>query len=544
MKTVGVVTNTVSKGYKRLFETLGKILNLSFEERLFRLDPTVCAWVVLNANQECVSRISQSDRQCYVVIADDQLVPNGKSSVITFSRHTALKDILNNRKINLDEAVELKTLPRWLTNMTALAFKETAPVWGISENQKTCHHYVAMPIPEMKENEPLVTYFNGKQFLGLLPLLLFLKSFNEDHCWRYPPLQASFMFDDPNLHWKTYGFIDFAELLNHAKLFNYHVSFATIPIDTWFVYPPTGTLFKENINRISLLIHGNDHVSNELARPIAVKKIEKILGQSLRRISKMEKREGIKVARVMAAPHGACSEESLSLMSQLGFEAACISSGSLRYHNKSAKWTLQIGMKPCDVIAGLPVFSRFALSENCHNNILISALLHQPIIPRAHHKDVAEGYHILDDLSIFINSLGNVTWADMETIARSQYASRVDGNILHIKMLTHHIEVPIPDSVNLISIEHPISNDGSYVPKLWRILEENTNWNSIEFQEGIPVHPGKTVEIMMNPVVRSPEATGIIESLKPYPFVRRIMTEARDRIYPYLKRINVKSRGK
>ena len=46
----------------------------------------------------------------------------------------------------------------------------------------------------------------------------------------------------------------FAEMARHAQLNDYHVSFATIPLDAWFVHMPTAELFKNHHNHLSLLI--------------------------------------------------------------------------------------------------------------------------------------------------------------------------------------------------------------------------------------------------------------------------------------------------
>src|SRR5687767_15441203 len=95
------------------------------------------------------------------------------------------------------------------------------------------HHYVALPVPELTEGEAVFTHFSGPRIACLLPLVLFLRTLIESPCWERPPLQAAFMFDDPNLHWTSYGFIDYADMVRHAAAGNYHVSMATIPLDGW-----------------------------------------------------------------------------------------------------------------------------------------------------------------------------------------------------------------------------------------------------------------------------------------------------------------------
>ncbi len=281
-------------------------------------------------------------------------------------------------------------LPQVVDNMEVLALKGSAPIWTMQKRAGLQHHYVAVSIPELKEGEALFQYFHGNQFLSLLPLWIFLRALTGDLSWERPPVQACFMLDDPNLHWRTYGFVDFAKVATHAQTHGYHISFATIPLDAWFVHQPTALLFRKYNEQLSLLIHGNNHISQELARPYTEEDISMNLRQALSRIDEFERRYGVEVSKVMAPPHGACSERALDQMAQLGFEAACISTGSLYHYNKQVSWLRSLGMSPSDIIAGLVVFPRFRISKSCQNSILIAALLDHPIIPVGHHRDIAE----------------------------------------------------------------------------------------------------------------------------------------------------------
>lgn len=545
MKKIGIVRCLSSSRLTQTFEKLGKILDLSFEQCAFGEGSNVEAWVLPEADRESLTRVSASNRPCYVVVNNDQLIPCGKSPTITFSKHHALTSILHGRRLNTEGTRELKALPQWLSNIKTLASKEGVPVWGIQEYNKLHHHFVSVPIPEMQPNVPSFAYFNGNCFFPILPLLLFLKSVNGDQYWEPPPQLATIMFDDPNLHAPVYGFINFSRMLEHAKLHKYHVSFATIPLDGWFVHRPTASLFRKNMEWLSLLIHGNDHISDELGRSLSTDRIACVLRQALDRITKMEHKTGVRVARIMAPPHGACNEESLSMMAKLGLEAACISSGSLHYHNKNATWPLTIGFRTCDTIAGLPVFSRFALSSNFHNNIIIAALLHQPIIARAHHQDISDGLNLLQDVSEFINSLGKVTWADMQSISRSQYARILKGDTLFIRMLSKRISVRIPEGIKKIHVEKRGGNNASseFPPLFWREFVEHPNWIPHKVEESIPVRPGTVVEIL------STQVGSIINEIrvaKPriYPMVRRTLTETRDRILPVIHRLRHGLKGR
>jgi hypothetical protein len=367
--------------------------------------------------------------------------------------------------------------------------------------------------------------------------MLFLRGLRDDQCWTLPPLQASLIFDDPNLHWSTYGFIDFSHLVTHAATHNYHVSFAMIPLDTWFAHQPTVGLFKTNTERLSLLIHGNDHISEELARPSSLRQSQQLFGQALQRITRFEERTGLRVGRVMVPPHGACSEQSLFTMAELAFEAACISRGSLRHHNPDAPWSAAIGMQRCDTVAGLPVFSRFSLLDDCENSILIAALLNQPIIPRAHHQDIAEGHRCLEDVASFVNSLGPVSWTSLDAIARSSYATKVEGDSLTVKMLTNRITLPVPARTAQIRIEQPPAAEGDARRNVvWRRFGGAAEWHPMA-QNCIAADPGTTLDIWQPPPRPVRPQTLARRPYRLLPVARRLATETLDRTLPPLHRM-------
>ena len=47
------------------------------------------------------------------------------------------------------------------------------------------------------------------RFLNVVPLIEWLRALSDLRQWKFPPLRACFMFDDPNLHSERYGFICF-----------------------------------------------------------------------------------------------------------------------------------------------------------------------------------------------------------------------------------------------------------------------------------------------------------------------------------------------
>lgn len=538
MKTIGICSQTLSPGLKTTFDVLGEALGVSFEERAFEDDQSVSGWIVLGADRTFASRLGRVTRPCYVVLGDAELLPCGSSSRVTFAHRPEVAEVLRGRDIIADDAVDAKALPPWLSDVTPLAFKDGSAVWAIQQRDHCRHHYVALPPPELNGGEALFNHFSGQRMARLLALVLFVRSLAEDQCWEPPPLQATFMFDDPNLHWTSYGFIDYGEMVRHAVRGNYHVSMATIPLDGWFIHPPTSAIFKKNTDRISLLYHGNDHASKELARFDSAEAMQRMLRQAVGRIAKVEARTGLRVARVMAPPHGACSEIALSEMARLDFEAVCVSRGSLRYHNSRAAWTRAIGMKPCDIVAGLPVIPRFGLTNQCRNDILIAALLRQPIVPMTHHQAVADGYGLLDEMASFVNSLGEVGWRDMATISRSLYSRRRDDATLRVRMSSKRISVPVPAGMTRIQVDRPWVEDSAAEPLFWRTMTDDRRWRIAPHPEAIAIQAGRTIEIASGPSGATLTEAHAAGPRRLTPVARRFLTEVRDRALPTIHRIS------
>jgi hypothetical protein len=178
----------------------------------------------------------------------------------------------------------------------------------------------------------------------MLPLLHFLRELIGPGGWQVAEPRATFIIDDPNFHHRTYGYLDFAKLIRHAEAHNYHATVATVPLDTWYFNRKVVALFRAHRQRISVMMHGVNHLADELAREYTQDEALALLAVGLRRIAGFEARSGLKVDRIMAAPHGAFKESMADPMVQLGFEAGCVSIGSLKRWNADKNWPPQLGI--------------------------------------------------------------------------------------------------------------------------------------------------------------------------------------------------------
>ena len=406
-----------------------------------------------------------------------------------------------------------------------LARNERGPVWAVSEEGGVKHFRSGFALPKIPAGGSLVDVLNGDQFVQMLPLLHWLGEIGAGASFHGPPLRACFMFDDPNLHWPRYGWIDYRLLAAHATRENYHVSFATIPLDTWFTHREAADVFRTHADRLSLLVHGNDHTKRELARNYTEASRAFLLGQAIQRVERLERKAGVQVGRVMVPPHGACSEEMLADLPKCGFEAACISHGSLRAHNKAKAWTKKLGYLPSELVEGCPVLPRWGLS--CGKNaILLAAYLRQPIVLRGHQQDLKNGVETLDELARFINSLGSVQWRNMTDLSRINAQWRIEGNTCTLKPLGRRVIFRIPEQVTRLVVESPCKDSF----ESWRVTD--TRGAASEARSGEPLalaaEGNRVAAIEAVTRVKAPGTAS-----RPAPasaILRRLITETRDRL--------------
>ena len=446
---------------------------------------------------------------------------------VKFADHLAVPDPFRGRTVTTKVAESIPFLALG-DNETVLATSKQRPIWVMSEKGVAQHFRTALPLPQISSDQNFSDVFNGEHFLGMLPLLQFLRELGGSSGYRCPPLRAAFMLDDPNLHWPQYGFVNYRELAMRAQKANYHVSFATIPLDTWFVHTATADIFRQNPRRLSLLVHGNNHAKEELAQSYPNATREALLWQAVRRIERLEKRGNLRVGRVMVPPHGACSNEMLAALPRCGFESACISAGSLRAHNRAMSWTKTLGFFPSEIIEGCPVLPRWGLTGSVKNTLLVAAYLGQPMILRGHHQDLRGGVEVFDELAKFINGLGDVVWSNMTDLSRMNYLWRMEGTTCRVKPLGTIIAFKPPSEAAELIIEAPDTSD-QYV---WQTVSVDGCVHATAPLEHIPLSQLGTEFLIERSALSS--VTTRLTSRSPtsaWLILRRLLTEARDRFF-------------
>jgi len=377
---------------------------------------------------------------------------------VTFSPSAALHVALRNAPVPLGADTRVPELTAGDGDIP-LACHGSVRLWQFRPRGPAEMHTSAVAPPEVRGEQLLWSWLRPADWAALLPLAHFLRGVTAEADWSPGPTQACFIFDDPNLHSVRYGYLDFTELAHESLAHKYHVALATVPLDSWYAAPAAVEVFLKSRDRLSLLIHGNDHVANELAREPSPDEALSILAQALQRVDRFERRTGLKVARVIAPPHGGCSRTMLEQMLRLPFEGVCTSVGSL-VQSHHGSFPLGFGLSPVSFLAGgFPILRRWDLHYGLAP-LRFAAFLNQPIIPYGHHHDCANGVGRLAEVADTVNSWGPTTWTDPESIFRGQYRTKIDGELLHVEMCSRRIHVAIPPAVSWVMAHAPAGVDG------------------------------------------------------------------------------------
>ena len=513
----------------RLLEALSELYWVDFVEWADGKKQLYDAAFLFGVSREKAVEAASSGLRCLAFIGGQTVPVASASQAVCLSASSCLPQCFRGRTLP-DKAIERVCPLKPEAGDEVLARKGDDILWLHRKKGVSGIDLVAMEPPALADGGYLFEHFQSGNWLRLLPLLHFLR---EVSGWEYPPLRAGFMFDDPNLHWKSYGYVNYDRLVQDAGRHNYHASFATVPMDGWHVHRGTVSLFQKNQNRLSLLIHGNNHTPKELARTQDDTSRLALAAQALQRIERLERASGLKISRVMAAPHGACSHDMATVLLRTGFEAACISRGSIMNQNPGTAWTVSVGLNPAEFLgAGLPVIPRFRLRRGCETEMILAAFLGQPVIPVGHHEEVAGGLDLLAVLAGALNSTGEVEWMDMKSIARSNFCTRREGGVLHVKMYSRKILLKVPQGVNQLCIHRPWLKDGAAEAVTLRTATGDLALYPSYTGESIAIISCEEMEVHAIPADAIDPRTVSLSRTPLWAVARRQLCETRDRLKP------------
>jgi hypothetical protein len=483
--------------------------------------------IAISENRELIREATASGLSCYQVHSVEPTAFS-QPATIRFTSSASIDGAFRKQELTDASVVKLCRVPE---SSESLAEVDGKSVWSIDRTNGCESHHVGMELPAFGAGDFFHAHFRFSRWFAMVPLLHYLRQLWGPEGWPRPEPRATFIIDDPNLHHRSYGFIDFEALAKHSTTHNYHATIATVPLDAWYFNSSVAALFRKHKQRISMMMHGVNHIADELAREYTEEQAVALLATGLRRITAFENRSGVKVDRVMAAPHGAFSEAIADPMVRLGYEAGCVSVGSLIRWNPQKTWPADFGFPIAQILGqhGLPVFHRTSTNQ-C--DIRLSAFLGHPIVIATHHQDYVSNFARIESLANLVNQIASPRWMAVEDISRTNYVSSVSEGVLHVRPYSRRLAVSIPQSISLvhllpshfgdditIDVNKPYQSGGQNFQNI-ALFKYNISNNvaEVSFPPSDPLDYRKAVRLRM----------GL------WPITRRLLAEGRDRAKPML----------
>jgi hypothetical protein len=524
--TIGVYPSHDLLCRKKLFSALSDFFNVMFIP-IDDIKASPLEIILFNATDDIVNLAIALHRRCLAYGLGKHVNGCQEKVVISFSDNDQLDSRLRNKQL-VEELISGATLPS--IDVTAgdqiFASCFLGPIWTVARGPAWSIEKCAISPTDLAPKEALWHRLRNWTFIALLPMLHFIRQVLGQNNWNYPSVKACLIIDDPNLHSTRYGYIDFANIADHARKYDYHVNIAMVPFDTFFNNTKAIDIFKKNKEHLSLSIHGVTHLKKEMLEGIPQNLTTNYILNGMRKIKAFEKATGLTVSKLMVPPHEAVARRVINPLLYCGFEALTISGKPYGYTTAIPENSTGAGFGPATLVDdGLPVILRDPIvrlkpeiKKMVTQNLILKAFLSQPLLFSAHHGNFKNGLDPIEQIVDFLTNIGNVTWCAPQEIMNSNYFWKLRDNELWIRPYSAKLKGRFSGNIKQILLDC----SQSYVPtELYAIdihpNRKNTDQLSIEIiNKNLNLHAGNSSYIPFLPICA-------------YGYMRRIFCELRDR---------------
>jgi hypothetical protein len=286
------------------------------------------------------------------------------------------------------------------------------------------------------------------RFLDALPVLVFVRDALGPAAWTRAGLLATIVVDDPNLAGFRYGHLDFRIAAANARKVDFHLSLGFVPLDYRKTAPAVADFFRRHDDVLSLVMHGIDHLSRELARPADAAVCANRVRTALARVRDHEARTALSCPAVMTMPHGASTPEWIRALSEAGYHAA-YSGRAYAFTDdaQAAGAPRDYELRPAELsLAGFPMLKRWSL-DHPHDDLLFGAFLGQPTILYTHHNHFAKGWDSFIAEIDFVNRQVRPRWTNSLDLVRSNWLRRRVGGRTEVRAYANQVVVDAGERV-------------------------------------------------------------------------------------------------
>jgi hypothetical protein len=534
--TVGVFPVDDLRTRQELFDALSSAFTIRFVGLSTTAGEQADASIIFGPSRASVP----SGGKTLLIDDMDRASTSRRPGLVTFDQSRLLDSRLRGR--SLKEARASDTRLSVDPGAEILARVGERPVWTKERSERGEVDQVAQSPGKFEAGEVLRDHLSPGNFLGLVPLVHFLRELTSETAWDPPATRASFVIDDPNLHRPSYGYLDLARVMAEAGRTPFHLAIAMIPLDGWFAHRGAVDLMRRGSRYLSLAIHGNNHTKGELRSVKAPAEALALVAQALRRVARFEEKTGLSVSRVMVPPHEACSAVALRAMADLGVEAVSMTrpyswvtdDRGLPYGDV-AEFRPLAGWMPSEFVhSGVPIIVRRGIGDDA--DAVLRAYIGQPVIQYCHVADLRDGLERLVQAANAINENAGVRWCSLEEISRTNFEMRRRGAVLEVRPFSHHVQLAPGSEIEEVRIVPPPPLEA--VPYQVRLVSDGmplSEFNMGESAVSWRAESGVTLEVIFRP---SPTLDPQLMPDLPFPVgavARRLLTEMRDRAQPVFR---------
>ncbi len=336
------------------------------------------------------------------------------------------------------------TLSRHDNSFSALVSINQLPMFGCLRKERSNVFFLACADVAEPQAPTDCTLFARKYFSTVAPVIMFLRQAFGDRIWRNKQRCASLVIDDPLLQ-KTYGFLNYSEILDAMDSSNFAASIAFIPWNYRRTDPATAELVKTRPDRFSICVHGCDHTGGEFASDDAAD-LDRRVQLATFRMRNHEQRTGVPYADIMVFPQGKFSSLSLSVLKKHNYLAAVNSTVKPEDLRNSHGITLGDLLAPAVCrYAGFPLFMRRYPRELA--DFAFDLFLDKPALVVEHHGYFKHGYDKIREFASQLNKLSaGLEWKGIGDVAKQTYLQRTRGGEVHYRIFAnrHTIRNPQP----------------------------------------------------------------------------------------------------
>ena len=366
-----------------------------------------------------------------------------------------------------------------------------------------------------------------KYFSRLLPAAMFLKWALPNRCWRSQHRFANFIIDDPLLK-KSYGHLNYKDLLGRMDRSNFATTIAFIPWNYKRTEKATAQLFRDRPDRLSLCIHGCDHSNAEFATH-DLADLNRRLQLASNRMNAHRANTGLPHSSVMVFPQGRFSREALKALKCNNYLAAVNSCATAASSGMEQEFSVSDFLElAITKFGGYPLYLR--RYPGSLEQFAFDLFFGKPLLVVEHQAYFKDRYKRLIEFVARLNAFG-LEWKGLNEVLQKSYLEReTSDQATACKLYTNSTVIENhSDRDRLFTITKAHSD---VVPVDRILLNDKTadftvTDRTMEFSVTIPRHASVRVDVAYKNILPVPKPQRTFTTAGRV-WTRRMLSEFRD----------------